>query len=297
MDTPLVDLHTHSTASDGSLSPRELVELAVKKGLYALALTDHDTLSGLEEAEEAAKGTPIQCIRGVEVSAKAEGGEVHLLGLWLPPKTVTGKKKEAYTHLESLLEHIRQLREERNLLILQNLNTLGVELTLQEVQHHAQGEVLARPHFARALVEKKYASSVEDAFRHYLGDQGAAFVKRETLSAEQAIGMLRDTGALVSLAHPGLLPYSLDVLETKLPVFKEAGLQALEGYYSTHSHADEAHLVRLAEKFQLGLTGGTDFHGTAKPDIQLGTGKGSVRFTRALFEILQSYCHAQGIHA
>lgn len=289
MDTPRADLHTHSTASDGSFSPQALVQLAQKQGLYALALTDHDTLSGLEEAENACVGTQLRFIRGVEVSAKAEGGEVHLLGLWLPPKAITGKKGEAYVRLETQLEHIRELREERNLLILQKLHALGVELSMEDVQKHALGEVLGRPHFARALIEKKYVSSMEEAFRRYLSSHGSAYIRRETLFAEQAIEMLRDTGALVALAHPGLLPYPLDILEEKISYFKEMGLQALEVYYPTHSPADEAKLVRMAAANQLAMTGGTDFHGAARPDICLGTGKGNVRFTQALFSILEEY--------
>lgn len=280
MQPQLVDLHTHTTASDGSDSPTELVRKAAMARLAAVAVTDHDTVSGLDEAEEAGKQFGVEVVRGCELSVSSEFGEIHLLGLWLPKDC---------SSIEDELASLREKRDTRNDRILTRLQQLGVPLTLDQVLRESQGETVGRPHIARALLHAGYVKTVADAFQQYLGKDGAAFEPKEVLTPEDGVRLLADLGAVVSVAHPMLIRCPRPWLEETIAHLTTHGLTAIEAYHSEHSLADERYCVDLASRLNLHLSGGSDYHGTIKPRIRLGRGKGALRVTTAIYERLKPH--------
>jgi predicted metal-dependent phosphoesterase TrpH len=263
----MVDLHTHSTASDGTLSPRELVYLAKKVGLKALALTDHDTLDGLSQAYQTAKeeGLPFLC--GVEISVKFEGpGHFHLLGYFLEPPE----------ELKEVLDKLKSARAERNKKMVEKLRELGIDITLEELQSIASGEI-GRPHFAYLLVKKGYVRSIEEAFERYLKKGAPAYHPKALLTEEEAISAIKKAKGIPVLAHPITLKLSDEALKSYLIRLKELGLMGVEVYYSEHTKEYTKFLERLADELALIKTGGSDFHGQNKPDIKLGLGFGNLR--------------------
>jgi len=288
MERNLVDLHTHSTASDGTDSPAELVRKADKLGLAALALTDHDTLAGLDEAEKAAKGMEMELVRGCEISSRSPYGEIHILGLWLP------SEPDRLAPLEQALASIRALRATRNRRIAEKLAALGLPVTYEAVAELASEEngVIGRPHFAELLCRLKVVSSRKEAFERYLGAGGAAYVPRDLMEPAEAVRLMAQTGAVVALAHPGLIRCPVEVLDDLVQDLIPAGLTAVESYHSQHSQADTRVCVELAARHGLLLSGGSDYHGLNKPGIELGRGKGGLRVVRRVWENLRSSIRA-----
>jgi len=263
----MVDLHTHSTASDGTFSPRELVFLAKKVGLKALALTDHDTIDGLPEAYQTAKeeGLPFLC--GVEISVKFDGpGHFHLLGYFLEPPE----------ELKEVLDKLKTARAERNKKMVEKLRELGIDITLEELKSLASGEI-GRPHFAYLLVKKGYVRSIEEAFERYLKKGAPAYYPKALLTEEEAISAIKKAKGIPVLAHPITLKLSDEALKSYLIRLKELGLMGVEVYYSEHTKEYTKFLERLADELALIKTGGSDFHGQNKPDIKLGLGFGNLR--------------------
>lgn len=281
-----IDLHTHSQASDGTDSPAELVAAAAAAGLAAVALTDHDTLSGLDEAEAAASQQHVEFIRGCELSTRTEHGEMHILGLWLPRQAAA---------LEKRLADIRHKRDNRNAHILEKLAELGIAISMDELQHEAQGESVGRPHIAALLVKKGVVPNMEAAFREYLGSGGRAYLPREVLEPEEAVRLMAGLGATVSLAHPCLKPVPPGWLEAFVLRLKACGLSAIEAYHSEHSDADIRACVDLAHRLGLGLSGGSDYHGNNKPRIRLGVGYGGLRVPLDILEDLKARRRQQGL--
>ena len=285
MQPSLVDLHTHTTASDGSDSPAAVVRLAVQAKLKAVAITDHDTIAGLDEAEEEGRRLGIEVVRGCEISATCEYGEVHILGLWLPH------------HCDSLEERLAQLRERRirrNALMLERLAAIGLPLSMEEVLAYSGGESVGRPHMAMAMLARGYISEINDAYRLYIGRNCPAFVPKESLPPEEAVRMLADAGASVSFAHPMLLRCPAEWREQLTERLASAGLDAIEAYHSEHSAADVRYCVGLAARYGLGLSGGSDYHGVTKPRIQVGRGRGGLRVTVAVMDMLKARRMAKG---
>ncbi len=274
----LIDLHTHSTASDGSFSPREVVELAKKQGLKALALTDHDTLSGLFEAEEKAKELDMEFVRGCELSAKFLDTDVHVLGLYLP------KDNSLLEDLEKELDIFIERRNTRNKKIIQKLQEQGIDITLKDVEEEAGGKVVARPHFANVLLQKGAVTSIKEAFDKYLAKGKSAYVPREPITPEHAVEILTEAKAVPILAHPKLIKCSeqerITLIETLIPL----GLKGIEVYHPVHSFEDERYYLELAHKYSLCISGGSDFHGKSKPDIQIGKGKGGLRVPACILD-------------
>ncbi len=274
----LIDLHIHSTASDGSCSPSELVRTAKKQGLKALALTDHDTLSGLEEAEENAKEVQIEFIRGCELSAKFLDTDVHILGLYIP------KDKGLIRELSQELDIFIERRNARNKKIAEKLQEHGIDVTLNEVEREAGGNVIARPHFAAVLMQKGIVSSAKEAFDKYLGKGCIAYQPRESITPLHAVELLRNAKSVPVLAHPRLIKCSeaecRELIEELIP----AGLKGIEAYHSAHSFEDEHKYLQLAQTYSLCVSGGSDFHGKSKPDIKIGTGKGSLRVPACILQ-------------
>lgn len=275
---PGIDLHTHSNASDGEHSPARLVQLAAQAQLAAIALTDHDTLDGLEEALDAGQRHGIEVIPGCELSVADQGRHLHILGLW------TGTCPHC---LANILEELRQGREERNRRILDKLASLGVDINYEELRRAAKGTV-GRPHIAGILVARGLSRNPEAAFRRYLGKHGQAYVRKRDLPLDQAAAALRQAGATVALAHPYLLGESGPALEKLLAHYKTLGVDAIEAYYTEHSPQKIREYLTLAERLDLGVCGGSDYHGQAKPAIRLGVGKGSLHVPESVLDNLKT---------
>ncbi len=284
-----VDLHTHSHASDGSDSPAELVQHAAAAQLSAVALTDHDTISGLAEAEAEGRVQGIEVIRGCELSVASVYGEIHILGLWIP------SDKNSVQELETQMYALRAHRTERNHIIVKKLQQLGLHIDYDDVLEAAAGETVGRPHIAKVLVSKGYVPTIKDAFGIYLGSDGKAYEAKKVWEMEQAVTQLVRIGATVSMAHPGLIHCPFEWLDTTVGQLKALGLSAIEAYHSDHTAAAEADCVRLAKKYDLALSGGSDYHGTAKPHISLGKGRGGLRVPLYILEVLKKQRQEKGL--
>ncbi len=282
----LIDLHVHSTASDGTDSPVQLIQNAKKAGLCALALTDHDNINGLAEAEEQAKLEEIELIQGIEISTEHTRGEIHILGYWLNNSRVDLEKNIA---LKKTLEKLVAFREQRNEELFKKLAKVGVYLEKEDVEKHLSGQkLLCRPHFALAMQEKNYIKDLRSGYMNYLGVDGAAYVAKEKLSHKESIDILRNSNALVSIAHPFLIMCK-DENERRncIKKFTDLGLQGLETYYSMNSQQETAQSLKYCKEFGLEPTCGSDYHGYVKPHINLGIGKGSLRMDYSILEKLK----------
>ena len=265
----MIDLHTHTNESDGTCTPLELVDRALAIGLEALAISDHDTFAGYDQAVEPAKAYGLDLVCAIELSARLDGNgtrrhTVHLLGYFLhqPPSI----------EFRTWLGELQAARRERNVRLIEKLQSLGIDITLAEVERLGR-TLTGRPHFARVLIEKGYAASWEDAFRRYLGESAPGFVEREAPDMSAGIQRILKAGGLPVLAHPVRLgirnPASEEALIGKLC---DAGLRGIEVYHSDQNHSDQARYQEIARKFALAVTGGSDFHGDVKPGVALGTG-------------------------
>jgi len=269
----LIDLHTHSTASDGTLSPAGLAAEAAAAGLAAVALTDHDTVQGLPEFLSAAAAGGPELVPGVEISTERPGGgPMHLLGLW-----VDHHEKG----LQEGLAWMQRVRAQRNPKIAAKLKDMGLAVSMEEVAALAGGQV-GRPHFAQALVNKGLVANTAEAFNRFLKRGAPAYVEKQRLSPGQAIGLIRGAGGLPVLAHPALLDMNPAVLAELVQKLQGQGLMGLEAYYSQHDAPQERRLTGLATRLGLAVSGGSDFHGASKPDIRLGTGLGTLRVPDSL---------------
>ena len=241
-----VDLHLHTTASDGRLTPREVVALAAARGIRLLALTDHDTTAGVAEAREHGERLGVRVIAGVEINTDSPMGEVHLLGYFADPD---------HAELQTTLKHLREKRLERANTIIEKLNAVGVPLTLEQVRAGNEQTVITRAHIAQALVAGRHVANKPAAFDLYLGRGKPAYVPRYAFDPKQAISLIRSAGGIVSLAHPvrsGNVGH--------IPALAAMGLQAVEVYYADHTSGEVAQLKTLAGQYGLLLTGGSDFH-------------------------------------
>jgi len=274
----IIDLHTHSTASDGSMTSAELVRHAKEIGLAAIALTDHDTVGGVKEALEEGKRIGLEVIPGIEISVDYKP-EMHILGFFLNINEYANVKKE--------LGLIKQGREERNKKIINKLNELDVNITEEEVKSVAAGDITGRPHIARVLMSKGYVKTMDEAFDKYLSKTGLAYFKRFELQPIDGIKLIKNAGGIPVIAHPIFLRKSYDDMDKLLGELKEYGLAGIEAIYSENSKEDTGNLLRLAIKHQLLVTGGSDFHGTYKSGIELGIGRGNLKVPYELLEKLR----------
>jgi predicted metal-dependent phosphoesterase TrpH len=276
-DLKYIDLHTHTTASDGSMTPADLVRYAYNKGLAAVAVTDHDTVDGIGQAIEEGDRLGIEVIAGVEISVDFSS-EVHLLGYFLNG------------HCEPILRTLKDLRERRetrNPRIVNKLNELGFDITMEEVSSKAEGGNVGRPHIARVMIEKGYVNNMDEAFEKYLGSGRPAYFKKDKLLPKEGIAEIIRSGGIPVLAHPFFigLPYGqLDQLVKELTGY---GLKGIEAYYSLHTEEQTSSLLQIAQKYGLLVTGGSDFHGSFKPDIEIGTGTGTLKVPYSLLAELK----------
>lgn len=257
----LADFHTHSTVSDGRLSPAALVERAAQHGVTLMALTDHDNVGGLAEAEAAGRRFGVEIVPGVEISADYEPGTMHILGLGIDPEN------EA---LLARLEFLQAARRERNPRVIQKLRALGIEITLAEVEAVAGQKQVGRPHFAEVLVAKKAAADFPDAFDRFLAKGKPAYVPKTRLSPKDSIGIIHGAGGLAVLAHPIQLRLEGAALKEKVRELAALGLDGLEVFHSDHGPQHEAAYAALAAEFGLGVSGGSDYHGIPGKNVELG---------------------------
>ena len=263
----LIDLHVHTTASDGSLSPSEVVKRAKVLGLKAIAITDHDTVAGVEEALKEGESSKVEVIPGIELSVDVSKGTCHLLGYFIDSQDENLRRK---------LRLVQRAREDRNLKMLQKLKQLGIELTLEEVKAEAKDGQICRPHFALAMFKKGYVSSVDEAFERFLKKGGPAYLEKFRLNPDEAIRMILEAKGIPVLAHPFTLELEGEEFERFLKGLKEYGLKGIEAYYPDHTPEQTELYERLATKHGLLLTGGTDFHGPPRDEIELGKGRGNL---------------------
>lgn len=274
-----VDLHSHSTASDGTLPPAEVARLAKASGLSAWALTDHDTIAGVLEAADASRELGLDFLPGIEISAEfPHPGTLHILGYGVDPHSPT---------LTHLTETLIAARDNRNPRIINKLNQLGVSVTMSEWEQASGGTVVGRPHLAAILVRKGYVSSIKQAFEKYLGQGAPAYFDKERLAPAQALELIRQSGGLAVLAHPVQLRLPDDSqLQQILRQLIDLGLQGMEVIHSDHTSELIERYTALADRFQLVKTGGSDFHGVNKKDIALGSAKGR-RIPRQFYDDLR----------
>ena len=276
--TERIDLHLHTTYSDGSLPPAEVMALAQKANVTTLAITDHDTVDGIPDSLEAAARLGIEVIPGIEISSRYGEGELHILGYFLD------WKDEA---LRVELARLKETRHARNPLIIQKLNELGLEITYEEVCALSGDVSVGRPHIARVLMNKGHVTSAKEAFDRYLGDGAAAHVPRELPSPADAIAKIRAAKGIAVLAHPVWVDRSGDRIHRLCGELKDAGLQGIEVHYSTHKPEQTTEYLNTARRLDLLVTGGSDFHGLTKPDIEVGIGRGTLNVSPQLLEPLR----------
>lgn len=272
MSAGMIDLHVHSSCSDGTLSPKELVDYAIEKKLPAFALTDHDTVDGLDEAIQYAAGLSseqgnIEVIPGIELSTEYQGADIHVVGLYIDYRSEVFRNK---------LEEFVDSRTARNRKMCSLLTQAGVPITYEELQAAYPDAVITRAHYAGYMLEKGYVKSRQEAFDRYVGDHAPCYIPREKITPAQAVQLILEAGGAPVLAHPILYHMSDDRLDTLVRELKEAGLMGIEAIYSTYTSADERGIRSLAAQYNLFISGGSDFHGANKPGLDLGTGYGQL---------------------
>ena len=285
--TACVDLHIHSTASDGTLTPPEILELAHGLKLGAIAITDHDTLDGSRQAIAAGIPEGLGFLTGVEISAERPRffpgkGSCHILGYRLDLENRA---------LNQTLEKLQSARKNRNPLIIERLKKIGFDLSMEEIEQAAgpKGQI-GRPHFAQVMLNKGYVPTFNAAFDSYLATGKPAYVDKQRVDFPRAIALIREAGGIPVLAHPVLLGTPGGRLEdSMIHALKEMGMLGIEAYYSGHTTAQREHYLKLASRHGLLVTGGSDFHGEFKPQTKLGSGRGNLRVPIDLYYALGSY--------
>ena len=264
-------MHVHTTASDGTFTPYQLVKYASENGLCAIAITDHDTVSGINEATRAGEEFGIEVIPGIEISVDHES-EMHILGYFL----------KSSNEFEKKLEDIRTRRNSRNDKIINKLREFGFDISIKDVLVEARGESIGRPHIASVMMKKGFVRSINEAFEIYLREGKKAYIERERISPSEGIELIRSAEGIPVLAHPRYLKQ--DGVEKVIAELKDLGLQGLEVYYSMNKKEETNRFSRIAKKYELIATGGTDFHGSNKPEIDIGRGLGSLRIEYNIVE-------------
>jgi predicted metal-dependent phosphoesterase TrpH len=280
MFTGYIDLHLHTTASDGVRSPSEIVNYAKSKGLHAIAITDHDTIEGLAEAVAEGHRIGFEVIPGIEISAEHSPGSMHLLGYFLDIH---------HPLLNERLAYLQKARAERNPKIVENLNRLGVKISYDEVIRASGGGQVGRPHFAQVLLEKGYVRSFQEAFDRFLKKGASAYVDKVRFTSAEAIHFIREAGGVAVVAHPNTLGVNgSKAFEVLLLQLIREGLEGIEVHYPEHSPLETAQYKFLAEKHGLVITGGTDYHGIEGTELDIGVGRGDLKLPYSIIENLSA---------
>ena len=300
-----IDLHVHSNCSDGTLSPRELVDHAIKKGLAAFALTDHDTVDGIREAQTYVASIKMmqgampgimqgttpgimpetfqvpEVIPGIELSTEYQGADIHVVGLYIDYQDETFRNR---------LQEFVDSRTNRNRKMCGLLQQAGVPITYEELLAANPDAVITRAHYARYMLEKGYVKSRQEAFDRYVGDHAPCYIPREKITPAQAVELILQAKGAPVLAHPILYHMSDDRLDTLVRELKDVGLMGIEAIYSTYSPADERQMRALAAKYELFISGGSDFHGANKPGLDMGVGYGKLFVPQELLDFIKCLC-------
>lgn len=272
----MIDLHSHTNESDGTCSPAELIEEAVRSGVHTLGITDHDTFAGYDQAVAPARAAGVDLVCGIELSTKLHGRSVHLLGYFFAPNGLVGFR-------EWVLE-LQASRRERNVRLAKRLQELGFDITIEEVEARGRG-MAGRPHFAQIMIEKGYVSSLRQAFDEYLDESAKGYVSRLEPSFAEGVERIRAAGGIASLAHPVRVR---EDVTTIMPEVCAAGMNAIEAYHSDHGPKDVELYLGLARDYGLLVTGGSDFHGDVKPGVRLGSGcNGNLKIPDSLVDRLR----------
>lgn len=273
-----IDLHVHTTASDGSFSPAGIVRYAAQHNIRALGITDHDTVAGNREALEEGLRLGITVIPGVEISIGGYPGTVHLLGYF---------GLSGWEGIEDVLTRVKDGREIRNKRIIHKLKEMGMELNPSRIQEISGDGIMGRPHIARAMVEAGYVGDVDDAFRNYLKKGAPAYVDRYRMGPREAISSIREFGGMAAIAHPSTIGMGTEEMNGFIEECVESGLEGLEVFAPIHDQDETESFLKIAERFKLILTGGTDFHGSLKPDIEIGKGFGNLKIPFSVFDSIK----------
>lgn len=282
-----IDLHTHSTASDGTNTPSELVKLAISHGKLhhthsILSLTDHDTVSGIKEFMDESSKYPnqITAIPGLEFSTYYKEETIHILGYGID---------QSNPHLLSSLQHYRDSRDGRNEKIIQKLQEHGISITMEDIMPKNPEDSIGRPLMAQYMLRHNYVSSIKEAFNRYLGDGKCCYVERERPTPEEVVSLIHEAGGIAVMAHPVLYKkLSFEELKKFTCHLKEIGLDGMEIYYSRNSQEDTTRYMKLADSLGLLHTGGSDYHGSVKPDLSLFTGAGDLNVKEEVLTIMQA---------
>ena len=283
-----IDLHVHTNCSDGTLTPEEVIARALELNLRAIAITDHDTVAGISRAQEYLTQQPNACdwelIPGFEISAEYQGKDIHILGLYIDSTN---------PHLIQELSNALSERDARNEKMAALLREDGIDIHVKDLTFGVPNTVITRAHFARYLVEQHYVKNNSEAFERYLNSGTKYYVPRTYMKPKDAIDLIRFAGGIPVLAHPLLYKLDLNGIDTLVSTLKSYGLVGIETIYSSNTGFDEGIVRRFANRFDLLMTGGSDFHGTNKPAINLGTGRGNLRIPETLLTPLKEYIKAQ----
>lgn len=277
VDKPMLDFHCHSLFSDGTDAPEELVRLGEEAGLEALALTDHDTLEGLPRFLQQQSDVKTRLIPGIELSCRFLGRSLHVLGLFVNPEDSTFQHR---------LVELRERRQDRNLRMVGKLQAMGLPITWELVQAQAPTSLVARPHFANALVACGAASSAPEAFLRYVGDHAPGFVERQELEPSEAIRWIWEAGGIPLVAHPGRFGRGF-IWDEAMLVLRKAGMAGFEAFYGDYSQSEQTYFNALALRLGMARSGGSDYHGANKPGLKLGTGWGGLKVPRELLAELE----------
>ena len=276
----LVDLHIHTTASDGSEPPAEAVRLAAELGLAAIAVTDHDTVSGVGEATEAGAALGVEIVPGIEISADYRGNQAHILGLFIDPES---------TALRPALDWAVNEREERNRRMVAAMAADGFDISIEELQANNPDSVLGRPHMAEHLMKLGCVASVKEAFDRYLGDDGPYYLPKRRIPLDVTAQLIREAGGIAVVAHPFQYGYDEEELLNYINAARTAGCTGIEAYYSEHSPDQRDYILAVAQQYGLLVSGGSDWHGSRKPHIRMGSGiAGSIAVPYSVLEQLKT---------
>ncbi len=286
-DSRIVDLHTHSICSDGTLTPSELLDYAVEKGLSALALTDHDTVEGLEELHAHASVTENapEIVDGIEFSSEYNGKDIHIVGLFIDYSAPDFDK-----YLEEF-RHSRDVRNEKMCKLLRD--GLHMDISYEKLLEANPGAIITRAHYSKYMMEHGYTSNMKEAFERYIGEDKPFFVSREKITAIDAINLIHKTGGIAVLAHPTLYHMGYDKIHELVSHLKENSLDAMEILYTTFTPSQKRQMKELADEFDLMYSGGSDYHGAIKPRTDLATGWGDLSVPYEIYEKLKCF-HESG---
>lgn len=274
----IVDLHTHTTESDGSFTPEELMNEAARVGLSAIAITDHDSISGIKKAAPLANALGIELIPGVELSTDYNGKEVHVVGLYIDIEDA---------HFLEKIKEFKENRDSRNAIIVENLQKEGFDITMEALTAENPDCVITRANIARFLYEHGMIPTIQTAFEKYIGDNCKCYVNRFKITPMDGVRLIKEAGGTAILAHPLLYHMSDATLQKMVDEMKAAGLDGIESIYCTYSPAEERQMKHFAKDNNLLISGGSDFHGTTKPKLELGTGYGKLNIPYEILETIK----------